>query len=150
VYITDAYFAPARQFLHALEHAARRGVDVRVLVPGQSDELLLVSAQRCHYKALLDSGVKVYEWQGKMLHAKTATVDGVWSTVGTSNLDWWSIMRDNEISAVILSHPFGDQMNLMFKNDIEGSRQIDPEQWQHRGLIERIQEEVARIMQPLL
>jgi cardiolipin synthase A/B len=150
VYITDAYFAPAGQFLRALKDAAERGVDVRLLVPGQSDEPLLVPAQRCHYEGLLEAGVKVYEWQGKMLHAKTATIDGVWSTVGTSNLDWWSIVRDNEINAVILSHPFGDQMNLMFKNDIEGSKEIDLEQWQHRGLIERLEEEVARVMQPLL
>src|SRR5262249_21375190 len=70
-------------------------------------------------------GVKIYEWQGKMLHAKTATIDGVWSTVGTSNLDWWSIARDNELNAVILSHSFGDRMDLMFRNDMEGFQPID-------------------------
>ena len=85
-----------------------------------------------------------------MLHAKTATVDGVWSTVGTSNLDWWSIARDNELNAIILSHSFGDEMNLMFRNDIESSKQIEPDQWKNRGFLERVHETAARIIEPLL
>ncbi|MGH7933445.1 MAG: cardiolipin synthase [Candidatus Binataceae bacterium] len=150
VYITDAYFAPDHQMLHALERAARRGVDVRLLLPSQSDEPLIVSAERSHYHALLKAGVKIYEWQGKMLHAKTATIDGVWSTVGTSNLDWWSIARNNEINAIILSHSFGGEMNLMFTNDLESSKQIELDQWKHRGLRERLDETAARIIEPLL
>jgi cardiolipin synthase len=150
VYITDAYFAPDHQMLHALEHAARRGVDVRLLLPGKSDAPFIVSAERSHYQALLKSGVKIYEWQGEMLHAKTATIDGVWSTVGTSNLDWWSIARDNELNAIILSHSFGDEMNLMFKNDIASSKQIDLAQWKQRGFRERVDETAARIVEPFL
>ncbi len=150
VYVTDAYFAPDRQVLHALEHAARRGVDVRLLLPSQSDEPMLVAAQHSHYSDLLEAGVKIYEWQGEMLHAKTTTVDGVWSTVGTSNLDWWSIARDNEINAIILSHSFGEDMNLMFRNDLESSKQIELDDWNRRGLLERIHETAARLVQPLL
>jgi cardiolipin synthase A/B len=150
VYITDAYFTPDRQMLHALENAARRGVDVRLLLPSQSDEPMIVSAERSHYRALLTSGVKIYEWQGEMLHAKTATIDGVWSTVGTSNLDWWSIARDNEVNAIILSHSFGDEMNRMFRSDMENSTQIDLAQWKHRGLCERLEETAARMIEPLL
>jgi cardiolipin synthase len=149
-YITDAYFAPDRQMLHTLEQAARRGVDVRLLLPSQTDEPLIVSAARSHYEALLKAGVKIYEWQGKMLHAKTATIDGVWSTVGTSNLDWWSIARNNEVNAIVLSHSFGDQMDLMFRNDMENSRQIELDQWKHRPLRERLDETVAEIIEPLL
>jgi cardiolipin synthase len=149
-YITDAYFAPDRQVIRVLEHAAQRGVDVRLLLPSQSDEPLIVSAQRSHYDGLLRAGVKIYEWQEKMLHAKTATIDGVWSTVGSSNLHWWSIARNNEINAVILSHPFGDEMNLMFRNDLEDSSQIEPQQWEHRGMLERLRETLARLMEPLL
>lgn len=150
IYITDAYFAPDRQFLHALEHAARRGVDVRLLLPSGSDEPMIAAAQRSHYQALLESGVKIYEWQGKMLHAKTATIDGVWSTVGTSNLDWWSIARNNELNAVILSHSFGDKMNLMFRNDMENSSEIDLAQWQQRGILECLHEAMARLIEPML
>jgi len=150
VYITDAYFAPDRQILHALENAARRGVDVRLLLPSQSDEPMTVSAQHSDYSDLLDAGVKIYEWKGAMLHAKTATIDGVWSTVGTSNLDWWSIARDNELNAIIISHSFGDAMNSMFTHDLESATQIDPQQWQHRGLHERLDETFARLIQPML
>jgi cardiolipin synthase len=150
IYVTDAYFAPDRQVLHALEHAARRGVDVRLLLPSQTDEPLILAAQHSHYADLFDAGVKIYEWQGQMLHAKTTTIDGVWSTVGTSNLDWWSIARDNELNAIILSHSFGDDMNLMFRNDIEVSKQIDPDQWKNRGFLERVHETAARIIEPLL
>ena len=150
VYVTDAYFAPDHQVLHALEDAARRGVDVRLLLPSQSDEPMLVAAQHSHYSDLLEAGVKIYEWQGEMLHAKTTTVDGVWSTIGTSNLDWWSIARDNEINAIILSHSFGEDMNLMFRNDLESSKQIELDDWNRRGLLERIHETAARLMQPLL
>jgi cardiolipin synthase len=150
VYITDAYFAPDHQMLRQLESAARRGVDVRLLLPSQSDEPFIVSAERSHYLDLLKSGVKIYEWQGKMLHAKTATVDGVWSTVGTSNLDWWSIVRDNELNAIILSHSFADRMDLMFSNDLERCRRITLEKWERRGLNERLREIAARMIQPLL
>jgi len=150
VYITDAYFAPDHQMLHALEHAARRGVDVRLLLPSQSDEPLIVSAARSHYHALLKAGVKIYEWQGEVLHAKTATVDGVWSTVGSSNLDWWSIARNNEVNAIVLSHSFGDEMSLMFRNDMENSKQIELDQWDHRPLLERLDEIIAGIAEPLL
>jgi cardiolipin synthase len=150
IYITDAYFAPDPQMLHALEHAAKRGVDVRLLLPSQTDEPLILAAQHSHYTDLLEAGVKIYEWQGEMLHAKTTTIDGVWSTVGTSNLDWWSIARDNEINAIILSHSFGDDMNLMFRNDLENSQQIELDQWRHRGLVERLHETGAWIIEPLL
>jgi len=150
IYITDAYFAPDHQMLHALEHAARRGVDVRLLVPGRSDAPLTVSAARSHYSALLKAGVKIYEWQGEMLHAKTATIDGVWSTVGTSNLDWWSIARDNEVNAIILSHSFGLKMNQMFDSDLKNSKQIVLEKWKHRGFTERVKEIGAGAIEPLL
>ncbi len=150
VYITDAYFAPDQQMITALEHAAERGVDVRLLLPEKSDEPLIGAAARSHYAELLAAGVKIYEWRGKVLHAKTATIDGVWSTVGSSNLDWWSIARDNEVNAVILSTHFGAQMNLMFFNDLEESLQIFEPQWDHRPWLHRVEESIAGSMQEAL
>jgi len=150
VYITDAYFAPDHQLLHALEHAAQRGVDVRLLLPSKTDEPMIVSAARSHYKALLKAGVKIYEWQGEMLHAKTTTIDGVWSTVGTSNMDWWSIARNNELNAIILSHSFAADMNRMYFNDLKNAKPITLEDWRHRGMTERLKEVGAGIIEPLL
>jgi cardiolipin synthase len=150
IYITDAYFAPDHQMLHALEHAAQRGVDVRLLLPSKADEPMIVSAARSHYKDLLKAGVKIYEWQGEMLHAKTATVDGVWSTVGTSNLDWWSIARDNELNAIMFSHSFAGEMNQMFFSDLKNTKQITLENWRNRSMSERLKETIAGIIEPLL
>lgn len=150
VYITDAYFAPDSQMLDALEGAARRGVDVRLLLPRHPNEYLIGPAARSNFSELLDAGVKIYLWQGKMLHAKTATIDGVWSTVGSSNLDWWSIARNDEINTVVLSVHFGQQMNASFMRDLQNSQEVEPAQWQQRSVIERIVEAIAGRLEPML
>jgi cardiolipin synthase len=150
IYITDAYFAPDWQMQSALKAAAHRGVDVELLLPKQSDHVLVVSAARAHYAGLLKAGVKIFEWQGEMLHAKTATIDGVWSTVGSSNLDWWSIVRDNEVNAVMISDDFGEKMDAMFDDDLKNSKEIKRAEWRERPLLERTQEWIARLLEPLL
>jgi cardiolipin synthase len=150
VYITDAYFAPDVQMLEALKAATQRGVDVRLLVPARSNEPIIGPATRSHYSELLRAGVRIYEWQGKMLHAKTATIDDVWSTVGSSNLDWWSIARNNEVNAVVLSCDFARRMNLMFRQDMEDSEEINLQQWKKRSIFERIEESIAGSTEPLL
>ena len=123
---------------------------MRLLVPGSNTSSLVQAASRSHYSSLMDAGVKIYEWHGQMLHAKSATVDHVWSTVGSSNLDWWSIARDDEINATILSNHFGQQMDQMFESDLSNSDPIDPEQWKSRSVFERIYETFARTIEPLL
>jgi len=150
IYITDAYFAPDSQMLEALEGAARRGVDVRLLFPGHTNEPFIQPASRSHFSELLDAGVKIYLWQGEMLHAKTATIDGVWSTVGSSNLDWWSIARNDEINTVVLSVRFGQEMNASFMRDLQNSQQLDSITWQRRSVFERIDEAFARSIEPML
>jgi cardiolipin synthase len=85
-----------------------------------------------------------------MLHAKTATIDHVWSMVGSSNLDWWSIARNDEIAATILSVRFGRQIDLMYASDLNNSVPIDREQWKSRSIFERINEGLARILEPML
>jgi cardiolipin synthase A/B len=150
VWIADAYFAPEPDLIRVLEQAARRGVDVRLLFPFDPDEPLIQSAARSYYSELMRAGVKIYEWHKGMMHAKTATLDDVWSTVGSSNLDSWSIVHNNEVNAVVLSESFGSAMDTMFLSDIEQSDRIDREQWQKRGLLERLDETIARIAQPLL
>ncbi len=150
IYITDPYFAPGREMLEALEGAASRGVDVRLLVPGKIDEPLVSLATRADYSELLQAGVQIYEWQGKMIHSKTATIDDVWSTVGSMNLDWWSIARNNEISAVILSYGFAKEMERMFTADLERSDKIDPQQWEHRPITERGAEVFGKMIEPTL
>jgi cardiolipin synthase len=125
-------------------------VDVAIVVPAHSDSEAAREAGRSHYADLLEAGVKIYERQGVVLHAKTAVVDGLWSTVGSSNLDWRSTVLNNEIDAVILGRDFGTKMEAMFRQDVAASNQITPEMWARRGLSERINEIWARLIERVL
>ena len=145
VYITNAYFIPDEQLLTALKDAAARGVDVRLLLPSKTDSNMVFNASHSFYDELLSKGVKIYERQGAMLHAKTAMIDGVWSTIGSSNLDWRSFINNQEINAVVLGQDFGTQMQFMFEEDLKQSKQINLEDWRKRSLILRVKEISARL-----
>lgn len=150
VYLTAAYFVPTPQLLSALIAAANRGVDVRLILPSQSDSPLVFHAGRSQYSSLLEAGVKLYERSGAMLHAKTALIDGVWSTVGSANLDWRSTLDNDEVNAVILGRDFAQKMQAMFDADLQASTEIKPEQWQQRSLVLRVKEWVAQMWKRLL
>jgi cardiolipin synthase len=94
--------------------AARRGVDVKLILPGVSDEKTVLYAGRSHYAHLLKSGVKLCEQRNVMLHAKTAVIDGVWSTIGSANMDLWSFLRNNEVNAIILGSDFANEMEAKY------------------------------------
>jgi cardiolipin synthase A/B len=145
VFITNAYFIPDPQLLAALKAAAARGADVQLLLPGQSDSDLVLYASRSFFQELLSSGVKIHERQEALLHAKTATIDGVWSTIGSTNLDWRSFLHNQEIDAVILGQDFGGRMEAMFARDLESSKEIVLEDWKKRSLTHRLKETGARL-----
>ena len=150
VHITNAYFVPDPQLLKALIDAAGRGVDVRLILPGQSDSATVFHAGRSHYSELLKGGVKIYERHGALLHVKTAIVDGVWSCVGSSNLDWRSALDNDEINAVILGREFAQQMRAAFARDIAASDAIEPASWKRRSILLRLKEWTARLWGRLL
>ena len=145
VRITNAYFVPDPQLLAALAAAAQRGVDVQLILPSQSDSWLVFNAGRRHYEPLLRAGVKIYERRGVILHAKTALIDGVWATVGSTNLDWRSFLHNHELNAVVLGEGFGQQVQAMFDKDVADSQAITLEAWQQRGLDVRVKETFARV-----
>ena len=147
VHLTNPYFVPDKQTVKALTNAARRGVDVKIILPGISDEVTAFYAGRSHYTHLLKSGVKLYEHRDAMLHAKTAVIDGVWSTIGSTNMDLWSFLRNDEVNAVILGRDFANEMEAMFAKDLENSNQIDLVQWKKRPLLERLRERLSRFIQ---
>ena len=150
VYLTNAYFVPDPQLLKSLTDAAGRGVDVKLILPSHSDSATVFHAGRSHYSTLLKGGVKIYERHGALLHSKTAIIDGVWSTVGSTNLDWRSFLDNDEINAVILGSEFGQQMQAMFARDLDASDAIDLENWEHRPLSFRFKEWMARVWGRLL
>jgi cardiolipin synthase len=146
VWITQPYFTPDSAFLTSLENAARRGVDVRIIVPATSDSTVVLHSSRYHYGPLLESGVRIFEHHDAMLHAKTAVVDGIWSTVGSSNLDYRSFLHNDEVNAVIVGDDFGKQLETRFEVDQAASGEITLAQWRKRGPISRIKEFCANAM----
>jgi len=145
VYLTNAYFVPDPQLLKSLIDAARRGVDVKLVLPSHTDSWAVFHAGRSHYSKLLRAGVQIYERRGAVMHSKTASIDGVWSTIGSTNLDWRSFLHNDEINAAILSRAFSWQMDAMFARDLEESDAIDLERWEQRSLLFRLKEGAARI-----
>ena len=145
IHLTNAYFAPDPQLLAALEAAAGRGVDVKLILPSQTDSWLVFHAGRGYYARLLRAGVKIYERRGVILHSKTALIDGVWATVGSTNLDWRSFLHNEELNAVILGTEFGSQVKAMFDKDLAASDPITLELWLRRPLDLRIKEVFGRI-----
>jgi cardiolipin synthase A/B len=144
VEIMNAYFVPHPQLREALVGAARRGVDVKLILPGKSDNSLVFHAGRSYYEELLEAGVKIYERQTRMLHAKSAVVDGVWSTVGSTNLDWRSLLYNEELNLVVLGPDFAVRMGDVFAKDLANSKQVTLEEWHHRPLSDRLKEASAR------
>ncbi len=147
VWLTNAYFVPDPQLVTALTSAAQRGVDVRLIVPSATDSSLVFHAGRAHYQKLLDGGVRLFEREGALLHAKTGVIDGVWSTIGSANLDWRSFLHNQELTAVILGDTFGDKMRAAFERDLAGSREITREAWRQRGASTRAKEWFSRLLE---
>ncbi len=137
VWIANPYFIPDGNVRRALSRAARRGVDVRVLVPRRSDNLLTDAASRGLQGRLLRRGVKIYAYDGPMLHAKTIVVDGVWSTVGSYNLDNRSLRFNLEIAAAVIDRPFGEAMRRAFERDLASARAITFDEWSARSRWDR-------------
>jgi cardiolipin synthase len=147
VHLTTAYFVPDRQIVDAMIDAARRGVDVRIIFPSFTDVGLLLYAGRSYYDELLKAGIRVYERKAAMLHAKTAVIDGVWSTIGSTNLDMRSFLHNDEINAVVLSAEFADRMEALFQRDLQESNEITLDNWRQRGLRERMREFGTRLLE---
>jgi cardiolipin synthase len=145
VLLSNAYFAPDPQLREALKSAVKRGVDVKLLLPSKTDSALIFHAGRSYYDELLEAGIKIYERKSALLHSKTVLVDGVWSTVGSTNLDWRSFLHNQELNAVVLGAEFGNQMKAAFERDLAESQPITLSQWRQRGLGFRMKEALARM-----
>lgn len=148
--ITDAYLVAPPGILLAFEAAARRGVEVRLLLPGSNNHPLAGAAARHVYASLLDAGVGIWEWDGVMLHAKTAVVDGEVTLIGSSNLDPLSMRRNYELNLVVADAATGAAMREMFAADLREATRIDPEAWSRRSAWQRVLETAAGLFRPNL
>lgn len=124
LWLTDAYFVGTNMYVQALRAAAQDGVDVRLLVPSASDIPVINALSRANYRALLEAGVRVFEWNGPMIHAKTSVVDGKWARVGSTNLNIASWMGNWELDVTIEDEGFAKQMQEMYCRDLEHATEI--------------------------
>jgi cardiolipin synthase len=150
IWISAAYFVPTHQEQEDLLAAARRGVDVRILVPSKSDSQFALMVGHSRYHDLLKAGVKIYELRDKTLHSKTATIDGVWSVIGSSNFDHRSVIFNNEVDAVVLGRATAEQFQAMFEDDFANSDQVDRATWANRPFEQRTKEYLARLIEVML
>lgn len=146
IWITQGYFIPDREILHALLMAAARGVDVRVVMPERSNHVVADVVARSYYATLLEGGVKLFLYKDVMVHAKTMTVDGEWATIGTANIDRLSMLGNYEINLEIVDREQARSMERIFRKDLENCRELTSEEWDERGLHHRV---VERFLQPL-
>jgi cardiolipin synthase A/B len=147
IFVTMAYFAPGADLIDAMSDAATRGVNVQLVLPSVSDFSPVLYAGQSYYHRLLEAGVKIFELQSGVLHAKTAIIDGVVSTIGSSNMDSRSFVSNNEVNAVMMGEDFGAEMTKMFKSDVEASRQIVLDEWEKRSLWRRAKEQVSKALE---
>ncbi len=150
VWLTVGYFVPDPRVKGALMQAARRGVDVRLVLPGFSDFWAPVYAGRSHYEDLLGAGVRIYEWHEALMHAKTAVIDSAWSSIGSTNLDWRSFVHNYEDDLIVRDAAFAREMERRFREDIAAAEPIDPAAWRARGPGEKLKEWLARQWEYLL
>lgn len=143
--ITDAYLVTPEPVVAAFEAAARRGVRVEFLLPGNNNHPFAAASARRRYARLMAAGARIYEWRGVMVHAKTAVADSEIVLVGSSNLDPLSMTRNYELNLLLADAATGAAMSGMFRRDLDGAREIRPEEWTHRPLWQKFAESLAGI-----
>ncbi|NYH52074.1 cardiolipin synthase [Nocardiopsis arvandica] len=150
VLFTQAYFMPDREFQRVLVDAAERGVEVDILLPDESNHVVADWISRSQYAVLLRGGVRLWLYQNAMVHAKTATVDGKWSTIGTANVDRLSLTGNYEINVEIFDETVAKHMEEIFANDLTNCRELTREEWQHRPLAAKLGECLLAPWRPFL
>ncbi len=143
--LTSAYFVPRPAFTQALVEAAERGVHMRILVPGSHiDKQFVRTAGRAAYDELIDAGIEIYEYCPTMLHAKTLTVDEIWSSVGSVNFDNRSFQLHDEVTLCVQSERFAGELHEVFEKDLENSERIEPDEWRKRPIAQRARENATK------
>lgn len=150
IYLSAAYFVPTRLEKQYLMDAAKRGVDVRLLLPGISDSQKALEVQHSHYEDLLEAGVKIYEARNEVLHAKAVTIDGVWTIVGSSNFDYRSVLFNDEVDVVVLGQETALELQQIFKSDLKSAKHISLEEWKKRPVLQTLTDHVARFLEEML
>jgi cardiolipin synthase A/B len=150
IYLTTAYFLPDQDFVDALKDAAHRGVDVRLLIPLKSNHVVTDWISRGYFSQLLEAGVRVFRFNGAMIHAKAATVDGTWVTVGTANIDRLSLTGNYEINVEVIDEDLASVMEEIFDVDSSNSLELTRSEWEARDVHRKFTEFVLKPLRPFL
>jgi cardiolipin synthase len=150
IYLTHAYFVPDRAMRAGLIEAVKRGVDVQVLLPRNSNHVTADWLARRHFDELLRAGVRIFGYEQLMIHSKTATIDGLWSTIGSANIDRLSLLGNYEINLEVYSERLGAQMETMFERDKTNAEEITLEDWRRRPLPAKMVERALASLSPLV
>jgi cardiolipin synthase len=150
IYLTHAYFVPDRAMRAGLIEAAKRGVDVQILIPRDSNHVTADWLARRHFHELLSAGVRIFRYKHIMIHSKTATIDGVWSTVGTANIDRYSMLGNYEINLEVYDQRLAAQMERMFALDKTNADELTLEKWESRPLQSKVVERALATLSPLV
>lgn len=143
IYLTTPYFVPDRRIQHGLQAAARRGIDVRLLLPGKTDVWLVQWASQAAYAELLAAGVRIFEYMPRVLHAKAAVVDGEWAALGTANLDYRSFFLNYELMLVSRDTRLCDELQERFMSDLEQTQEISAAKWAKRAWSRHLSESIG-------
>ena len=150
VYLTTPYFIPNDEIIMALQIASRSGIDVRLLIPDESDSIIAKHATNSYLQRLFNANIKVYRYTKGFIHAKTMVVDNVFSTIGTSNLDYRSFNINFEINAVIYDKDKSKELKSIFMEDLKDAIEMNPEEWKNRSKIQKLKEAYCKLWAPLL
>jgi cardiolipin synthase len=138
--ITNPYFLPDDRMTRVLTEAPGRGVRVVVLLPGAIDNNIVRQASRSGFGELLEAGIEIYEYQAGLLHAKTMTVDGIWATIGSTNLDTRSFALNEELNAVVYDKEVVSRLEKIFADDLTRARKVHLRRWRGRGFVDQLLE----------
>ncbi|MCW2838469.1 MAG: phospholipase [Marmoricola sp.] len=150
VWMTHAYFIPDENFVDSLIDAASRGVDVRLLLPAKSNHIVADWISRGYFRRMLDAGLKIHRFRDAMVHAKTATIDGSWTTIGTANVDRLSMTGNYEINVEIIDARLAEEMERIFETDLTNALPLTLAEWEARDVYSRFTEMILKPLRPLL
>ncbi len=150
VWLTHAYFIPDENFVDALVDAAARGVDVRLLLPAKSNHIVTDWISRGYFRRMLAAGIAIHRFRDAMVHAKTATIDGNWTTIGTANVDRLSMSGNYEINVEIIDASLAEEMERIFETDLTNALQLTLAEWEARDVYSRFTELILKPLRPLL
>lgn len=144
VWLTHAYFIPDPAFVDALTDAARRDVDVRLVIPDKSNHIVVDWISRGYFSPMLEAGVRIFRFEGAMVHAKTATIDSTWSTIGTANVDRLSMTGNYEINLEVIDPALAEEMEMIFETDLTNCTELGLAEWRGRRTMRRVTEFILK------